>query len=98
VNSSLYKQPVNTITAYDATTGCYKSWGLYGEVVTEAIQVYDLSYRSCSIYSALGEGSWELGVGGSTETNKWDHTLVMKNGVLFCTRDVSAVPASPATK
>jgi hypothetical protein len=98
VNSALYKQPVNTITAYDETTTCYKSWGLYGDMLTEAITVFTPDFKTCSIYSAFGEGSWELGVGSSTETKKWTHTLVMKNSVLFCTRDVTSVPAKPAAK
>ena len=97
INSSLYKQPVNTIGAYEEATGCYKVWALYGEMLTESTMVCDTNKRIYSFYSAYG-GTLEYGVGSWNATNKWSHTLIMKEGVLFCTRDISSIPAKPDAK
>jgi hypothetical protein len=98
VKSELYKQPMDSIVTYDDRAGCYKFWGLYGESVTEGLMVYDYEKKIYTTYSAFGEGFLELGVSSYSNTNNFSHTLVLKNGVLFCTRDVNVMPAKAATK
>lgn len=98
VQSDLYKQPMDSITAYDERTGCYKCWGLYGNTVVEGLMVYDVDKKTYSTYSTYGEGFLELSTSCYSDTNNWTHTVVLKNGVLFSARDVNVVPAKPATK
>jgi hypothetical protein len=98
IQSELYKQPIDSIVAYDETAGCYKVWGLYGEAVAEGLIVYDFDKKTFSSHSTYGDGFLELGISSYSATNISGHTLILKNGVLFCTRDVNTVPAKPPTK
>jgi hypothetical protein len=98
VTSELYKMKVDAITTYDEKAGCYKYWGLSGGAVAEGIIVYDLDKKIFSTYSNFNDGYVELGTGSYSDTNNWSHTLVMKNGVMFSTRDVNITPAKSATK
>jgi hypothetical protein len=98
IHSDDDKQPANSITTYDAKSGCYKFWGLYGDTTTQGSTVYNLDKKIYSTYSTYGEGYVEMGVGAYTDTNNWSHTVVLKDGVLFSTRDVTVVPAKPIAK
>jgi len=98
VNSDLYKQPINSISTYDENSGCYKFWGLWGDTVTEGLMVYDADKKIYSTHSTYADGYLEVGVGSYSNTNNQSHTVVLKNGVLFSTRDIDVVPAKPVKK
>ncbi|HXT13432.1 MAG TPA: hypothetical protein VN873_17895 [Candidatus Angelobacter sp.] len=97
LNSELYKQPIDSIMAYDEKVGCYKVWDLYGDTITHALMVYDVDKKIYSTSSTFGDGYSELGVGSYSDTNDRSHTVVLKNGILFSTRDVNVGPAKPAS-
>jgi hypothetical protein len=98
VNSSLYKKPMDSITAYDEKAGCYKYWGMLGETITEGMMVFDTDKKIYATYSAFSPGAWELGVSCYTDTNIWSHSILNTNGVFYCTRDVTVVPVKATAK
>jgi len=66
--------------------------------VTEGLMVYDADKKIYSTHSTYADGYLEVGVGSYSNTNNQSHTVVLKNGVLFSTRDIDVVPAKPVKK
>jgi hypothetical protein len=96
VASKFYKQPMDSIMAYDDQASDYKVWALFGEAVTEGRIVYDPKKRIFAMDSAYGDGFTELGVGSYSDTESSSRTSVFKNGLLFCTRDATTTPSNKA--
>ena len=94
--SKYYQQTMNCLLTYDENAAALKTYGLYGETVTEGTVVYDAAKKIYAITSSYGDGFLEVTVGSYSDKESSDRTLVYKHGVLFVTRNVECRPAKPA--
>jgi hypothetical protein len=90
--SQYYHQKMTSISTFDEKASAFRTWGLFGDTVTEETTVYDFDKKIYATFSAYSDGFTELGVGSYSENAETSRTLVYKGGVLFCTRDVTVTP------
>ena len=92
VRSQLVKQPMESIMVFDDQSKCYRVWGVQGTNVIEGRMVYDLERKIYAMNSSYGVGVTELGVGWYNARESSSKTLVLTNGVIFCTRTATTRP------
>jgi len=91
-DSQYYHQKMTAISTFDEKVSAYKTWGLFGNMISEQTSVYDFDKKIYATSGAYGDGFTELGVGSYTDKAETSRTLAYKNGVLYLTRDVTVTP------
>lgn len=93
--SDAYKATLYSIGAYDAKTGCYKSWSLVGEMLTESSTRFDLAKKTCATTSAYTIGDerfTESSLGAYSDEAFIETCIVLKDGKPEMTRTIIATP------
>jgi deoxyribodipyrimidine photolyase len=95
IPSEIYGRQMDIIVSYNEKEKTIKVWTFYGDVVVEGTNIYDVAKRIYSGYSQFSseDGQFtEITVGSHTDSEVSDHTVVLKDGKLFMTRDTKATP------
>ena len=93
--SEIYGRQMNTIATFDEKEKTIKTWSCYGDVVVEGTEISDSAkriYSGFSQYSSEGGQFIEICVGSYSESEVSDHTVVLKDGKFFMTRDTKTTP------
>jgi hypothetical protein len=88
------EQTIDSIMTFDDKASVYKGWATYGDKIIGGVSVYDFDKKIVSTFVDYGDGSSELTVGSYTGSESSDRTVILKNGVLFCTRESKTTPAN----
>jgi hypothetical protein len=93
IQSEFYHQPVYSVMAYDTASRAYKTWGLYGDVLTEATMTIDPLLKTTHSESTYGDGFREVSNGTFSDTEIVDRTVVYKAGAVFLKRESRTTPS-----
>lgn len=92
LDSKFYHQVIHAIVEYDEKALAIRAWGLYGNTLTSAIIAIDAEKKTTAATASYAGGFTELSLGSFSKTETSERTWIYKDGVLFCTRDITSHP------
>jgi len=98
VESKFYKQPISAIVGYDDSALAIRTWGLFGDTLSQSTIVFDPEKKISASTSTYSNDIMEISVESYTEKETSERTLVYKNGVLSMTREVKTFPSGKTEK
>ena len=94
IQSKYYQQPMSSILTFDEKAPALKNYGLFGEVATESLIMYDFDKKITASTSTYADDYKEIGLGSYSTSESSDRTLVYKAGVLIMTRESTCHPVT----
>jgi hypothetical protein len=93
IQSELYKRVMYGIVGYDEIKQSYRSWGLFGDVVTEAVVHVDAGRKTMHSEARYGDGFYEVSETTFGPELQVERAVVQQNGKQVMMRESRTRPA-----